>query len=266
MVILAVMVVLAGARQVAAMSVYGDLGTAHSLPRFVAGLHLSLPLGFVGGARAQSAALLHRGDLPGAAARVQSLPDDADASDLRGRLAQAQGDTAGAIAAYIGAHDGVRAQVLIDALARTHPVAAATDEQQLVDRLDTDPSATEITANAWWRLGQLRAQTGAGSAAEQAYARALELAPNEETYLLAIGYQRLADGNAASALLDYEHAAEAVPNSADAFGGVAAAAAAGGDCTRARTALARFFALRAEQRDPRSDLVVGRALRRCVPA
>jgi len=264
--VLAAAALLAGARQLAALSAYGDLATAHSLPRFVHGLHLSLPQAALGGARAQAAALLHGGDLAGAAQRIAALPDDdADARDLRGRLAQSRGDTPGAIAAYIDAHDGVRAQRLIDVLARRHAAAAVADEQRLVDTLGADPSATEITANAWWRLGQLRAQTGAGAAAERAYARALELAPNEETYLLAIGYQELADHAAAPALQAYEHAVEAVPNSADAFGGIATAAAATGDCPRARTALAQFFALRTRQPDPRNDVVVGRPLRRCEP-
>ena len=79
--------------------------------------------------------------------------------------------------------------------------------------------------------------------AETSYERALALAPNEETYLLAAGFQSLANGDAAAAARFYTHAAEVVPNSADAYAGLAWTAAAAGDCAHAREHLAHARAL-----------------------
>ena len=72
-----------------------------------------------------------------------------------------------------------------------------------------------------------------------AYQRALERAPNEETYLLAYGYQALVIGDPAGALEVYRNAARVVPDSIDAFVGMAAANATLHDCAAARAALAR---------------------------
>jgi tetratricopeptide (TPR) repeat protein len=52
------------------------------------------------------------------------------------------------------------------------------------------------------------------------YERALTLAPNEETYLLAAGQQALTLGDKAAARGYYLRALEAVPNSADARAGL----------------------------------------------
>ena len=102
-------------------------------------------------------------------------------------------------------------------------------------------------------------------AAEASYERALALAPNEETYLLAAGYQSLVNGDTASAARLYARAAAVVPNSADAFAGEAWTAAARGDCAAAGAALARARALRVQKvRDPVDDPRVGPALRRCT--
>jgi Flp pilus assembly protein TadD len=139
-----------------------------------------------------------------------------------------------------------------------------------------DPSAGEVTGQAWWRLGQLQAAQGdrdpsqraaTGREAETSYERALALAPNEETYLLAAGYQSLANGDRAAATRWYTRAAEVVPNSADAFAGLAWTAALAGDCAHARANADRARMLRAQQgstvRDPREDPVGGPALTRC---
>ncbi len=231
----------------------------------------------IGGERARAAAAVHDGDLAGAARIVATLPGDAESDDLRGRLDETRGDRDGAVAAYVRAGDVVRAQTLIDALAASDPVRALAEQERLVAGLRDVRDASEVTGQAWWRLGQLRAALGyreparraaSWRAAEDAYEHALQLAPNEETYLLAAGYQSLANGDVASAQRYYARAAEVVPNSADAFAGLAWTAAARGDCAAARTALARSRALRGAAanavRDPVDDPQVGPPLRRCA--
>lgn len=263
-----------GAVQLASSAAYGDLAARPSLP---AALHAALPgllRPFLGGPAARAAAALHNGDLDGAQQLIAALPDDAQTADLRGRLEEARLDSDGAIAAYVRAGDGVRAQNLIDALADRDPQRALRDQAALVAALHGESSASEVTGQAWWRLGQLQAAAGYRAparraaywlAAEASYERALAFAPNEETYLLAAGYQSLANGDLGSAERWYGRAAEVVPNSADAFAGRAWTAAARGECAAARAELARSRALRTlPVRDPVDDPLVGPPLRRCT--
>jgi tetratricopeptide (TPR) repeat protein len=267
---------LAGAVQLASSAAYGDLAVRPSLP---AALHDHAPKllrGFIGGPRARAAAAIHEGDLATAEALVAGLPDDAQSADLRGRIAQARGDRDAAIADYVRAGDVVRAQALIDTLAATDPARALADQERLVAALRDDPDASEVTGEAWWRLGELQAAAGYRDArrrgalwsdAERSYERALALAPNEETYLLAAGYQSLVNGDVASSQRFYARAAEVVPNSADAWAGLAWTAAAAGDCERARADLARARALRASGpavRDPVDDPNAGAMLKSCT--
>ena len=106
--------------------------------------------------------------------------------------------------------------------------------------------------------------------AETSYERALALAPNEETYLLAAGFQSLANGDAARRNRWYTHAAEVVPNSADAYAGLAWTAAGvprlRARSRRARPARARSAPQRpgAGERDP-VDAPPRAALSRCTP-
>ena len=224
---------------------------------------------------------MHDGDLDEAQRLLASLPEDATTLDLRGQLAEARGDRDGALEYYVRAGDVVRGQRLIDALASGDRVRALAAQQKLIAVLVDDPNAAEVTSEAWWRLGQLQAAEGyhatgrLGRAkywreAEESYERALALAPNEETYLLAAGYQSLANGDVVSARRFYSHAVAVVPNSADAFAGLAWTAAATRDCTAARTNLERSRALRkatpagAPVRDPADDPLVGPVLKRCT--
>jgi len=270
----AAVVVWLGAVQLASSAAYGDLAVRPSLP---AALHAAAPgllRPFLGGPAARAAAALHNGDLDGAQQLIATLPDDAQTADLRGRLAEARQDPDAAIAAYIRAGDGVRAQGLIDVLAGRDPPRALRDQTVLVAALEGRSGASEETGQAWWRLGQLQAAAGYRAparrallwrAAEGSYERALGFAPNEETYLLAAGYQSLANGDLTSAERWFARAAEVVPNSADAFAGRAWTAAARGDCATARADLARSRALRTlPVRDPLDDPLVGPALRRCT--
>ncbi len=276
-----------GAVQLASSAAYGDLAAQPSLPALLHEVNPRLWRPLVGDARARAAAAVHDGDLPEAERLLAGLPGDAESADLRGRLAQARGDRNAALADYVRAGDVVRAQRLIDALAIGDRVRALGEQQKLVAVLLNDPNAAEVTGEAWWRLGQLQAAEGyrhrphdrghgrIGRAkywreAEESYERALALAPNEETYLLAAAYQSLANGDIVKAQRFYARAAAVVPNSADAFAGLAWTAAAARECAAARTSLVRARTLRGAApnsggaRDPVDDPLVGPALRRCL--
>jgi tetratricopeptide (TPR) repeat protein len=269
---------LLGAVQLASSAAYGDLAAHPSLP---AALHARAPdllRPFLGTARARAAAAVHDGDLASAERLIASLPDDAETADLRGQIAQARGNRDDAVQLYVRAGDVVRAQALIDALAATQPDRALADQALLLAAHQDDPNAGEARGEAWWRLGQLQAAAGYRNPAqrtadwrnaEASYERALALAPNEETYLLAAGYQSLANGDAAAASRWYTHAADVVPNSADAYAGLAWTAATQHDCVRARDALQHARALRAAAttppvRDPVDNPLAGPALKRCT--
>jgi tetratricopeptide (TPR) repeat protein len=267
-----------GAVQLASSAAYGGLAVRPSLP---AALHARVPNllhAALGGPRARAAAAVQAGDLTEAEAILATLPGDPETFDLRGRLAQARGQRDAAIDDYVRAGDVVRAQGLIDELSAVDPARALADQHRLVTRLGNNAAAGEVTGQAWWRLGQLQGAAGYRDPARRAeywrdaetsYERALALGPNEETYLLAAGYQSLANGDVAASQRWYARAAEVVPNRADAYAGLAWTAAASGDCERARRELALARALHATtttsaHRDPAEDPVVGVPLKRCT--
>jgi tetratricopeptide (TPR) repeat protein len=270
--------VLLGAVQLASSAAYGDLAVRPSLPAALHALAPGLLRPFIGNAQARTEAAVHDGDLATAERLAATLPNDADGTDIRGRIAEARGNRDAAIQLYVRAGDVVRAQALIDALSVTQPDRALGDEALLVAAHQDDANAGEVRGEAWWRLGQLQAAAGYRNPAqrtsywrkaEASYERALALAPNEETYLLAAGFQSLANGDIAAASRWYAHAADVVPNSADAYAGLAWTAAASHDCARARDALTRSRALRgatttAATRDPTDDPLVGPPLKRCA--
>jgi len=272
-----VVVVVLGVVQIASSAAYGDLAVPYSLPAALHGVDSTVFRAALGGPRARAAAALHGGDADDAQRILAGLPDDPETLDLRGRVAFARGDRDTALADYVRAGDVVRAEALIEASVAFDPARALAQQERLVAALRDDPNASEVSGEAWWRLGQLRAAVGYRDAArrpalwhaaEDAYERALQLAPNEETYLLAAGYQSLANGDVASAQRFYARAVDVVPDSADAFGGLAWTDAARGDCADARTNLARSRALRGAAahtvRDPVDDPQVGAPLRRCA--
>jgi len=261
-----------GAVQLASSAAYGDLAARPSLPAALHAADPSLLRPLLGGPLARAAAAVHDGDLDEAAALLAPLPRDASTADLRGRIAEARGDNAAAVRAYIDAGDVERAQGLIGALAQTNLLGALDDEQRLVNNL-RGADAVEVRGQALWRLGQLQATAGYVDPpkrrtwwlrAQRTYEQTLALAPNEETYLLAAGYQALANGDVAGALRHYTRAAAVVPNSGDAYAGLAWAYAARGDCASARRALARARRLSISvQRDPTADPNLGAPLKRC---
>jgi tetratricopeptide (TPR) repeat protein len=271
-----VLVVGLGAVQLASSAAYGDLAVGGSLPAALHAADPTLLRPLLGDASARAAAAIHDGDLTGAERLLATQPDDARTADLRGRIAEARGERDAAIAQYVRAGDVTRAQALIDGIAATEPDRALADQQLLVAALRDDPSASEVTGQAWWRLGQLQAaaaerdpghRTALEREAEGSYGRALALAPNEETYLLAAAYQSMVDGEIDGAMHLYARALQVVPNSADAYAGLAWTAALSRNCSYARANADRARALRAQQgltvRDPRLDPVGGPALTRC---
>lgn len=247
------LVLLAALVQIGSSAVYGELAVPGSLPRALAGdwpLQAALALGLdrVPLLRAELArGAVFRGDDALARRLLAALPDDdRTANDLRGRLALREHDTAAALHRFAEAGDFVAARAAIDALAERDPRAAYDVIRAFDERLGGGATAPEIGAEVLWREGQIAALVAYADAAEkdrynrlalEAYRRALERAPNEETYLLAFGYQSLVLGDPASALDAYRSAARVVPDSVDAFVGLAAAHAALGDCAAARAAL-----------------------------
>ncbi len=270
-----VLAVFLGVVQLASTAAYGDLAARPSFPAWLHGADAALLRPFLGGPRARAAAAVHVGDLAEAERLLAGAPDDAETADLRGQIAQAKGERATAIQAYVRAGDVVHAQALIDALAPTDLLDALADQRRLVSALAADRRAEEVTGDAWLRLGVLQAQAGYAEPArraafwreaESSYRRALALAPNDHSYLLSAAYQALANGHTADALRWYQRAIEIVPNSKDAYAGLALTAAARGDCARAAQSYARWRTLRAPaDRDPHDDPLLGPPLRRCVP-
>jgi tetratricopeptide (TPR) repeat protein len=276
-------VLMLGAVQLASSAAYGDLAVPASLPHV---LHAASPMllrQFVGGPLARAQADVHNHDTQDAWHIIWRLPYDASVGDLLGRMSEMRGEREAAASEYISAEDAVRAQPIIDKVAATDVYRALRLEKALALRLTGDPAAGEVTGQAYWRWGQLAAEYAADMRvarpphwdtralasehlAETLYERALSYAPNEETYLLAAGYQSLANGDVDASARFYAHAAEVVPNSADAYGGLAWTSAARGDCVTARAQLARSRALRTTVvRDPADDPLVGAPLRRCAP-
>jgi tetratricopeptide (TPR) repeat protein len=229
-------VLLLGNVQFASMAIYGDLAQPPAVPALLppaAGFALARPFrsprapAFLRIAYAQ--ALLHRGDTEAAETIVAQLPAGPDAAELRGQLAEARADPAAAVPWYARARDFERAQRLIDAYDAAGQLAQAEQlEARLAGVLSGDGDAG-VRARALWRLGQItqeratRDRVDPGSLERRAlswYERALELAPNEETYLLAAGQQALTIGDKAAARDFYTRALDAVPNSAQARAGL----------------------------------------------
>ncbi len=267
-----------GAVQIASSAAYGDLAVRPSLPAMLHDAAPQLLRPLVGGPKARAAAAVHDGDVDQAARLIAGLPDDVDVADLRGQIAEARGERDAAIDAYVRAGDVLRVQRLIDAIDVRHLQRALGYQERLVARLRDDPSAGEVLGEAWWRLGQLQAAEGYENPAERSrywhdaeasYEHALDLAPNEETYLLAAAYQSLANGDTQASLRYYRRAADVVPNSYDAWLGLSWAAAMASDCAAARRyftrvrELGRFRAV-IDGPGPFDNKLAGETLRRCL--
>jgi len=230
-------VLVAACVQLASTAFFGDLAAAPAFPRIVSpavGFTLARPLADPRAPAALRAAyargLLHRGDVAGAQAIVETLPPIADRFELAGAIAERRADFSAAARAYLAARDVEHAQSLADALERKGQLHAAIALETELVAHSTGAVDAENRAVTLWRLGQLTQARAAQQPSARSrhdsrealryYDEALALAPSDETFLLAAGQQALTLGDRAAAAAYYERALEAVPNSDDARRGL----------------------------------------------
>jgi tetratricopeptide (TPR) repeat protein len=206
---------------------------------------------------------LARGDAGLAALDAAALPPSRDRLALEGGIAEARGDSAAAVRAYLAAGDLSALQAAVDGLVRAGRIPDALAlEHAAVDRLAADRTQIDALAQAYFDLGGLEEtqayQFAVGTAvrhdheraAGDAYAKALALAPFDERYLIAYANQELNLGEIASAERVFERARDADPTSAEPVAGLGDAAFRRGDAAAARAELARARAI-----DPASAAV-----------
>jgi len=254
--------IIAAIVHVASVALFGPLGRVPSFARAVASTwpfaaaHVTGAdrLAFVRVELARAALL--RDDPARAAALVAGLPASATVSDLRGRIALADGRPDDAVAQFGAAGDVVRAEATIEAVAAHDPLPgydlAAAFAADTVRRGAPAP----VRAQAAWRAGQFAAAVAYARPAEAArynavalglYREAVQVDPTQEAYLLADGLASLVTGDATASLAAYRRAVVLVPDSVDAYVGVAVSAARTGDCAAARDAASRAQAYAARQ-------------------
>jgi tetratricopeptide (TPR) repeat protein len=258
----AAILVVALAAQLIAFGLYGAIAVSPSLPRAIAGdwpfdLAARTGLDRIPAMRIELArGAIVRREPARATALLAPLTDTSDVIDLRGRAALLAGDPATALRDFAAAGDFIAAQAAIDALGVRDPRAALAIVRDFDQRLAAHGAAPEIAAEVEWREGGIAAAAAARypheaaeyeRAAVDAFARALARAPNDEKYLLNYAFAALRIGDAEGARKTYERAAQVVPDSVDAFVGVAVTAATLGQCAASRTALARARGFAAEQ-------------------
>jgi tetratricopeptide (TPR) repeat protein len=250
------------AAQLIADGLYGSIAVAPSLPRALAGDWPFALLERTGLDRipalriALARGAIVKGEPARAVALLAPLAPTSDVTDLRGRAALLAGDPATALRDFAAAGDFIAARAAIDALGVRDPRAALTIVRDFEQRLAANAASPEISAEVEWREGQIASAAAARYPADaaaydhlavDAFARALARAPNEEKYLLNYAFAALRIGDAEGARRTYERAAQVVPDSVDAFVGVAVTTATLGDCAAARKALARARAFASEQ-------------------
>jgi tetratricopeptide (TPR) repeat protein len=258
----AVIAAIALAAQLIAFGLYGAIAVTPSLPRALAGdwpfeLAARTGLDRIPAMRVELArGAIVRREPARATALLAPLGDSPDVIDLRGRAALLAGDPAGALRDFAAAGDYIAAQAAIDARGARDPRAALAIVRDFEARFAAHGAAPEIAAEVEWREGGIAAAAAARypqdapeyeRAAVDAFAKALARAPNDEKYLLNYAFAALRIGDAEGARKTYERAAQVVPDSVDAFVGVAVTAATLGDCPAARVALVRARAFAAQQ-------------------
>jgi hypothetical protein len=199
---------------------------------------------------------LEDGDVTLAARRIALLPHSRERLALEGGLAEARGDASAAARAYLGAGELAGVDRLVaDAERRGDPNRALALQREAVQRLRYDRTQSDISAEAYYRLGVLEQEASARlpsrdprSRAHQllskkAYDEALVLAPFSQRYLIAAGSQELNLGDLDAAAKDYLLARNADPTSAVAYVGLGEVALRRGDAAGARAWLARARAL-----------------------
>jgi tetratricopeptide (TPR) repeat protein len=257
-----VIAALALAVQLFSDGLYGTLAVTPSLPAALAGdwpFELSAVLGLERSAhvrRALARGAIVRSEPARALAYLAPLPATAEVSDLRARAELAANDPARALRDFVAAGDFIAARSAIDALSTADPRAALGLVRDFERRLAARAASPEIAAEVDWSEGGIAALAAARypRAAAQyereslaAFSRALARAPNEEKYLLNAAFAALRLGDAGRARALYVRAAQVVPDSVDAFVGVAVTAAAQADCASARGAIARARVFAAQQ-------------------
>ena len=261
-VLAAAVALVALAAQLVADGLYGSIAVAPSVPRALAGdwpfdLMARTGLDRIPAVRRELARGAIVKDEPArAAALLAPLPATPEVSDLRGRAALLANDPAAALRDFAAAGDFIAAQAAIDALGARDPRAALAIVRDFEQRLAAGGSNPEISAEVEWREGQIAAAAAERYPAQaaaydhdavDAFARALARAPNEEKYLLNYAFAALRIGDAEGAQRTYERAAQVVPDSVDAFVGIAVTTAALGECAASRTALTRARGFASEQ-------------------
>jgi tetratricopeptide (TPR) repeat protein len=242
--------------------VFGSLAESPSLPRALASTwpfafaHATGLERFAAVRLALARGALLRNDTATAATLVAPLGDRPDAVEVRARVALARGEANVALRDFVAVGDFSGARATIDALALHDPVAALAVIRDFDARLQRTGDAPEDTAEVEWREGQIAAAAALAvpahapayrAVALDAYRRALVRAPNEEKYLLNYAFEALRAGEPREARSTYVRATHVVPDSVDAFLGVAVSAAVTGDCATARDANARAQAFAQRQ-------------------
>lgn len=245
---------LALAAQLIAFGLYGAIAVSPSVPRALAGdwpfdLAARTGLDRIPAMRVELArGAIVRNEPARAMALLAPLTDSSDVIDLRGHAALLGGDSAGALRDFAAAGDFIAGQAAIDALGARDPRAALAIVRDFEQRLAAHGAAPEIAAEVEWREGGIAAAAAVRypreapefqRAAVDAFAKALARAPNDEKYLLNYAFAALRIGDAEGARKTYERAAQVVPDSVDAFVGIAVTTAALGECAPSRAALAR---------------------------
>lgn len=256
-------IVVALAAQLFADGLYGPLAVPGSIPHALAGdwpfaLARRTGLARIPAVRVELArGAIVRGEAANAARLLSGLAPTADVTDLRGRTAMLAGDPQGALRDFSAAGDFIAAEGAIDALGERDPRAALALVRDFEQRLTADGSAPEITAEVEWREGGIAAAAAQRYPSEaaaydresvDAFARALARAPNDEKYLLNYAFAALRNGDVEVALRTYQRAAQVVPDSVDAFVGVAVTTADLAQCAASRAALAQARVFAAAQR------------------
>lgn len=201
------------------------------------------------------------GDLDLAERDIARLSPSRDRSALTGRVAEARGDAAGAVADYLSADDVTGLERRIDELAGSGQIPAALELQRAaIAKLQGDRTQADALAHAYFALGRLE-ETAAYALAvgtparhareldsRDAYAGAVALAPLDENYVLGYANQLLNVGELEAAKRAFGRARDVDPASAEPFAGLGEIALREGNAARARAYLARAQAL-----DPASD-------------
>ena len=211
---------------------------------------------------------LGAGNIARAQVDAGMLPQSSDRLALDGELARARGDVNAAVRAELAAGDLAGLQSEIDTLVARKDLDRAVElECAMVARLGQDRTQAQAQAEADFQLGLLeerqawrfapdsQVRIGHERASYAAYARAVDLAPLAERYLLAFANQALNVGvhdPAAYAVAGsaFARARANDPTSAGPWVGLGDLALRRGDRVSAAENLARARAL-----DPRSDAV-----------